>query len=111
MGNRLARHVSRVAGEGRKFGLYLMLATQQPAKIDRESIQCDNLGLMRTTSRLDQDFILNTFGQIPKSFVHAASYLSKGEALLIGPFVQSPTFVAHEARFLAEGGGAVPDFW
>lgn len=41
----------RIAAEGRKFGLYLLLSTQRPGKIhDNILSQCDNLLLMRVTT-------------------------------------------------------------
>src|SRR5690606_19496262 len=44
----------RIAGEGRKFGLYLLLSTQRPQKIHPTVLsQCDNLMLMRMNSTAD----------------------------------------------------------
>ena len=44
----------RIAGEGRKFGLYLIVVTQRPQKIHENVLsQCDNLVLMRMNSVAD----------------------------------------------------------
>ncbi len=41
----------RIAAEGRKFGLYLLVSTQRPQKVHENVIsQCDNLLLMRMNS-------------------------------------------------------------
>jgi DNA helicase HerA-like ATPase len=41
----------RIAREGRKFGLYLLLATQRPDKLHINVLsECDNLVLMRMNS-------------------------------------------------------------
>ena len=37
-------HAVRIAGEGRKFGIYMLVATQRPQKVHENVIsQCDNL--------------------------------------------------------------------
>ena len=44
----------RIAGEGRKFGLYLIVVTQRPQKVHENVLsQCDNLVLMRMNSIAD----------------------------------------------------------
>ena len=46
--------VIRIAGEGRKFGLYLIVVTQRPQKVHENVLsQCDNLVLMRMNSTAD----------------------------------------------------------
>ena len=45
-----AEHVVRIAAEGRKFGLYLLVSTQRPQKIPENVLsQADNLELLRLT--------------------------------------------------------------
>ena len=47
-------HAVRIAAEGRKFGLYLLVCTQRPQKVQENVIsQCDNLVLMRMASAAD----------------------------------------------------------
>ena len=44
----------RIAAEGRKFGLYLLVSTQRPQKVHPNVVtQCDNLVLMRLNSLAD----------------------------------------------------------
>ena len=44
----------KIAAEGRKFGLYLLLSTQRPQKVHENVVsQCDNLLLMRMNSVAD----------------------------------------------------------
>ena len=44
----------RIAAEGRKFGLYLLLSTQRPQKVHENILsQADNLVLMRMNSAAD----------------------------------------------------------
>ena len=49
-----SEHVARIAGEGRKFGLYLLVATQRPQKVHENVLtQCDNLVLLRMNSQAE----------------------------------------------------------
>ena len=51
-------HAVRIAGEGRKFGLYLLVSTQRPQKVHENVLsQCDNLLLMRMNSLADLGFV------------------------------------------------------
>jgi hypothetical protein len=52
----------RIAGEGRKFGLYLIVVTQRPQKIHENVLsQCDNLVLMRMNSVADLAQVAGVF--------------------------------------------------
>src|SRR5215216_4193249 len=52
----------RIAGEGRKFGLYLLVSTQRPQKVHENVLsQCDNLLLMRMNSLADLVFVSGVF--------------------------------------------------
>src|SRR5436190_4459174 len=49
-----AEQAVRIAGEGRKFGVYLLVASQRPLKVHENVLsQCDNLFLMRMNSAGD----------------------------------------------------------
>ena len=61
-------HAVRIAGEGRKFGLVLLVATQRPQKVHENVVsQCDNLVLMRMNSRSDLAVLSETFSFVPSS--------------------------------------------
>jgi hypothetical protein len=46
----------RIATEGRKYGLFLMLITQRPHRLDQTVLsQCDNLCLLKMNNRIDLD--------------------------------------------------------
>ncbi|WP_380167613.1 ATP-binding protein [Jannaschia sp. R86511] len=48
------RHLVWLAGEGRKYGLHLLVVTQRPAKVHPDVVsQCDNLVLMRLNGEHD----------------------------------------------------------
>ena len=51
-------HAVRIAAEGRKFGLYLLVSTQRPQKVHENVLsQCDNLMVMRMNSLADLGFV------------------------------------------------------
>jgi hypothetical protein len=104
--------VIRIAGEGRKFGLYLLLASQRPNKIHSNVLsQCENLLLMRMNSHSDLAHLASILSQVPTSLMEQATNFSIGEALLAGRIVQNPTFAKFEGRLSVEGGGDIPTTW
>src|SRR5215203_185572 len=105
-------HAIKIAGEGRKFGLYLLVSTQRPSKIHANVLsQCDNLAMMRMNSVSDLAHISQIFSQAPATFLEQSSHFAQGECLLAGKMVRNPTFVAFEGRFSEEGGTDVPSSW
>ena len=108
----VTRHAVKIAGEGRKFGLYLLLASQRPGKIHANILsQCDNLVLMKMISASDLAYVSQLFSQAPSTFLGQSPQFSKGESLLAGKIVQNPTFGAFEGRLSEEGGTDVPTSW
>jgi hypothetical protein len=106
------QEVIRIAGEGRKFGLYLLLATQRPSKIHANVLsQCDNLMLMRMNAQTDLDHLTAILSQVPDTLMAQATKFKLGESLLAGRLVQNPTFAKFEGRLSLEGGSDVPATW
>jgi len=104
--------VIRIAGEGRKFGLYLLLASQRPNKIHNNILsQCENLLLMRMNSQADLAHLASILSQVPTSLMEQATKFGIGESLLAGRIVQNPTFAKFEGRLSVEGGGDIPTTW
>ncbi len=102
------RRLIQIAGEGRKFGLWLLLSTQRPSKIHPNVLsQCDNLALMRMNSPGDLAELREVFGFAPPTMVSASPNFRQGEILVAGGFVPAPTFVQVGARRTVEGGSDV----
>jgi uncharacterized protein len=98
-------YLVRIAGEGRKFGLHLLLASQRPGKIHSNVLtQCDNLILMRMNSRSDLSYLEETFSQVQNSLLACSRSFVTGESLLTGKIVPSTTFAKFEGRLSHEGG-------
>jgi uncharacterized protein len=105
-------HAVRIAGEGRKFGLYLLVSTQRPQKVHENVLsQCDNLLLMRMNSLADLAFVGGTFSFVPPGLLERATDFGQGESLAAGVFAPHPAFVRIGARITEEGGGDVSSDW
>ena len=106
------RHAVRIAAEGRKFGLYLVVSTQRPQKVHENVIsQCDNLILMRLNSAADAAFAQAVFSFVPPSLMEQAATFGLGEALIAGKISPHPALVRFGARVAEEGGSDVPATW
>jgi DNA helicase HerA-like ATPase len=105
-------HAVRIAGEGRKFGLYLLVSTQRPQKVHENVLsQCDNLLLMRMNSTADLGFVGDVFSFVPRSLLERATTFRQGEALAAGKISPHPALLRFGARVSEEGGGDVPADW
>jgi uncharacterized protein len=98
----------RIAGEGRKFGLYLIVVTQRPQKVHENVLsQCDNLGLMRMNSTADLAHVGRLFSFVPAGLIDRATTFNQGEALVAGKIVSHPALIRFGARISEEGGADV----
>ncbi len=98
----------RIAGEGRKFGLYLIVVTQRPQKIHENVLsQCDNLILMRMNSVADLAHVAGVFSFVPPGLVDRATTFAQGEALAAGKIASHPALVRFGSRLSHEGGADV----
>ena len=98
----------RIAGEGRKFGLYLIVVTQRPQKIHENVLsQCDNLVLMRMNSVADLAYVAGVFSFVPPGLVDRATTFRQGEALAAGKIASHPALVRFGSRISYEGGADV----
>jgi DNA helicase HerA-like ATPase len=105
-------HAVRIAGEGRKFGIYMLVSTQRPQKVHENVIsQCDNLVLMRLNSSADAGFVADLFGFAPPALVALATDFGLGEALVAGKLASHPAVLRFGARVAREGGGDVGADW
>jgi uncharacterized protein len=105
-------HTVRIAGEGRKFGLYLLVSTQRPQKVHENVLsQCDNLLLMRMNSLADLGYVGEVFSFVPQSLLERATTFRQGESLAAGLIAPHPAFLRFGRRLAQEGGGDVPSDW
>ena len=104
--------VVRIASEGRKYGLYLLLSTQRPSKVHQNVIsQCDNLLLMKMNSVSDLQSLSDTFSYAPKGLIDLAAGFGLGEGLAAGKIAPDPLLFKSGSRLTREGGSDVPSTW
>ena len=102
----------RIAAEGRKFGLYLLVSTQRPQKVHPNIVtQCDNLVLMRLNSEADAGHAREVFSFVPAGLLSRAPSFGLGEALVAGKVCPSPALLRFGRRIAEEGGADVPADW
>jgi len=104
-----AEHTIRIAAEGRKFGLYLLVSPQKIA--ENVLTQADNLVLMRLNSLADTAFTQGVFSFVPPSLIDRAVTFHQGEALIAGKISPQPALLRFGARISEEGGADVPATW
>jgi uncharacterized protein len=105
-------HAARIAAEGRKFGLYLLVSTQRPYRVDELVVsQCDNLVLMRMTSASDVAYVADVLSFAPAPLLNEASTFKQGESLVAGKIASHPALVRFGPRIAEEGGADVPTTW
>jgi DNA helicase HerA-like ATPase len=105
-------HAVRIAGEGRKFGLVLLVSTQRPQKVHENVVsQCDNLVLMRMNSRSDLAALSEVFSFVPAPLLDLATDFRQGEAVVAGKLVFNPTLGRFGPRWSVEGGSDIPADW
>ncbi|MFY9837399.1 MAG: ATP-binding protein, partial [Xanthobacteraceae bacterium] len=100
----------RIAMEGRKFGLFLILVTQRPSRLNENLLsQCDSLCLMKMSNPADIELVEKRFGFVPQDIAKEALGFKKGEMLLAGSFVDSPVLARVAPRRTIEGGRSLRD--
>ena len=105
-------YAARIAAEGRKFGLYLLVSTQRPHRVNELVVsQCDNLVLMRMTSVADLAYVAETLSFAPAALLAEATSFRMGESLIAGKLASHPAFVRFGPRIAEEGGADVPTTW
>jgi uncharacterized protein len=103
---------TRIAGEGRKYGIHLLLASQRPDKLPENVLtQCDNLLLMRVNSAGDRAALASRFGFVPPELVELSGTFGLGESLLAGRVSPDPQLARTGTRLTPEGGADVPTDW
>lgn len=82
----------RIAKEGRKYGLGLVVISQRPSEVNRTVMsQCNNLIAMRLTNGDDQAVIRRLLPDSLGGFGDLLPILDTGEALVVGDATLLPT--------------------
>lgn len=86
--------IERIAKEGRKYGITLLLASQRPSEISETIFsQCNNFITMRLTNPNDQNYVKRLLPDTMGQLIEKMPTLKCGEGLLIGDAVILPSIV------------------
>jgi len=86
--------IERIAKEGRKYGVSLLLASQRPSEISETIFsQCNNFLALRLTNPIDQNYVKRLLPDTMGGLVNKLPSLSVGEGILVGDAVALPSVV------------------
>lgn len=86
--------ITRVAREGRKFGLGLCLVSQSPKSVDHDALsQVNNMIILRLVEPEDQRHVQSASESLSEDLVKQLPSLNIGEAMVIGLMTKIPTLV------------------
>lgn len=88
----VTRSIERIAKEGRKYGICLMIVSQRPSEI-AETIfsQCNSFVVMRLTNPADQNYVKRLLPDSVAGLTNSLPTLEQREALILGDAIAVPT--------------------
>lgn len=101
----------RIAKEGRKYGVGLVVISQRPSEVNRTVLsQCNNLIAMRLTNAEDQSVVRRLLPDNLGGFGDLLPILDTGEALVVGDASLLPSRIRITEPAAHPNSGTV-DFW
>ncbi|MDV3293933.1 MAG: ATP-binding protein [Nitrososphaerales archaeon] len=83
---------SKIAREGRKFGVSLIIVSQRPSRVDQDVLsQMGSLAVSRITQPKDQSYIVESSELVTEELAGYLPSLNVGEVLLLGQWVTLPS--------------------
>lgn len=99
------RILTKVAKEGRKYGVGVMVVTQRPSEIDATILsQCGTMIALRTTNSGDRGKVAAAFPDDLGGLVELLPSLRTGEGLFVGEAIFVPSRVRVRLTQAPEGG-------
>lgn len=100
--------IERIAKEGRKYGLSLMVVSQRPSEVSETIFsQCNNFLVLKLTNVNDQNCIKNLLPDNSAAIVNMLPALSSGECMAVGEAVPLPAIVKMDMPNPAPSSGNV----
>lgn len=88
------KSLERVAKEGRKYGLSLMVVSQRPSEVSETIFaQCSNFLALRLTNNADQNYVKRLFPDNSSGITDILPNLAPGECVVVGDAVLLPAVV------------------
>lgn len=85
------KSLERVAKEGRKYGLSLMVVSQRPSEVSETIFaQCNNFLALRLTNNADQNYVKRLFPDNSNGITDILPNLAPGECVVVGDAVLLP---------------------
>ncbi|MBL0702640.1 MAG: ATP-binding protein [Sulfurospirillum sp.] len=85
----------RIAREGRKYSLFLLISSQRPSELSETVLsQCSNFIIHRIQNEIDMRYINAVLPYFSDDFVNKIKQSTPGEALVFGNCVSMPLHVA-----------------
>ena len=86
--------IKKIAQEGRKFGVGLVLISQRPSRLDETTLSmCNSFVIMRMVNPADQNFVRRVMETLGEDDARMLPDLDKGEAILSGQMINFPVLV------------------
>ena len=88
------KSIERIAKEGRKYGISLMVVSQRPSEVSSTIFaQCNNFISLRLTNMADQSYIKNLLPNNTNAVADVLPTLSPGQCLVVGDATPVPVIV------------------
>ncbi|MDD2685946.1 MAG: ATP-binding protein [Gallionella sp.] len=101
----------RIAKEGRKYGVSLLVVSQRPSDVSRTILsQCNNFLVLRLTNDQDQNVVKRLMPESMGGLTDILPLLDTGEALLLGDSILLPTRIRLDKPTI-EPASATRQFW
>ncbi|WP_081615151.1 ATP-binding protein [Dietzia sp. UCD-THP] len=101
----------RIAKEGRKYGISLLVVSQRPSDVSRTVLsQCNNFIALRMTNDQDQAVVKRLMPDTMDSLTASLPLLDVGEAILLGDAIILPTRIRLDMPEV-KPASATKDFW
>lgn len=115
-GSSVGRILSRIAKEGRKYGVSLGLITQRPSDLAEGVLsQCGTILSMRLNNERDQSFVKAAMPEGARGFLDSIPALRNRECIIVGEGVSIPIRVSfdnlEEAKRPASEDPSFVDLW
>lgn len=101
----------RIAKEGRKYGVSILVVSQRPSDVSRTILsQCNNFMVLRLTNDRDQAAVRRLVPDSMAGVTDILPLLDTGEAVLLGDAVLLPSRIKLDAPSV-KPASATRDFW
>ncbi|QZA82480.1 ATP-binding protein [Deefgea piscis] len=88
------KSLERIAKEGRKYGLSLMVVSQRPSEVSETIFaQCSNFISLRLTNDADQNYVRRLFPDNSNDITEILPNLTPGECVVVGDAVLLPAVI------------------